>query len=72
MCHARLEAEAGRYSFLVLDFHLLPWTVFTSAPNLPRSVLRKRASAPLVFSSRSMAEYTAVTELPKRGLPLIG
>jgi len=24
MCHARLEAEAGRYSFLVLDFHLLP------------------------------------------------
>jgi len=25
----------------------------------------KRALAPLVFSSRSMAEYTAVTMLPK-------
>ena len=40
--------------------------------NFPRSVLRNRASAPLVFSSLRIAEYTAVTELPKRGLPLIG
>ena len=33
--------------------------------NLPRSVFLNRASFPLVLISRSIAEYTAVTMLPK-------
>src|SRR5262245_45780506 len=33
--------------------------------NRPRSVLRNRAAAPLVFTSRIMALYTVVTMLPK-------
>ena len=33
--------------------------------NLPRSVFTNRASFPFVVSSRNMAEYTAVTMLPK-------
>jgi hypothetical protein len=33
--------------------------------NLPRSVFLNRASLPLVWISRKIAEYTAVTMLPK-------
>jgi hypothetical protein len=33
--------------------------------NLPRSVFLNRASFPLVFTSLSIAEYTAVTMLQK-------
>jgi hypothetical protein len=35
------------------------------AANFPRSVFRNRASAPFAFSSLRIAEYTAVTMLPK-------
>jgi hypothetical protein len=34
-------------------------------PNLPRSVFLNRESFPFVWSSLSIAEYTAVTMLPK-------
>src|SRR5262249_26311104 len=44
---ARLEAEVGRYSFLVRNFHPLSLDGFASAPNLPRSVLTNRDSFPL-------------------------
>ena len=53
---ARLEAEVGRYSFLVRNFHPLSLDGFASAPNLPRSVFTNRDSFPLAFISRKIAE----------------
>src|SRR6516162_9782546 len=45
-----------------------PWTVFTSAPNLPRSVLRKRAWSFLVWSSRNKAAYNVLAGVCPAGL----
>ena len=49
MCHARLEAEAGRYSFLVLDFHLLPLDGFHQRTKLAALGLAEASLGTLGF-----------------------